>query len=1262
MISAQNIGSITFNLAALVISMTCVLYTLMMRTRIKLSNSLFMSLILIVIIDSLTGILCEVVVYSGLSYGAKLFCFHVFQYLYFFSHFAIAPILALYIIISCGVSFRFSKRARFLLAFPFAFMELMVAVNPFTNLVYSVDENIVFHRGTGVYIAYFISAFYVMFSIVAMVLYWNVFNRMKRFAIAYFFILVIAGTLIQMIVFSVRCELMCEAIGLLGLMIMFENDEDRIDISTWGYNRNAFLHDAGIYFKYNRRFYTICIRIQNGDVYRKIAGYEEYEKVLFMVVKFLSSISPRYEVYRVSNDCFFLICPDIDETEAGRVSKQVFNRFQREWLRKNSSFLLKACIIRAYSPEQFGNIGYLLLLSDSAFEKEPDRIYSQNDLDFILRRAKVEIAVKRGIEEGKFKVSYMPIYSKDGLIIYGAMAELEFTDDELGYIDKSEFLPIAEETGLIERLGWLNIEEVFYFLGGGITEEMGLEFIMINLSAVQIIRTDFVDNVKALIEKYGVNPRRVIFNLTESAVTSDENIMSNVIKELVDIGIRFGIENYGSGFFTNQSSASPLFEGVVMNAARMYTAFMNEQTRIILENHFKMVKDMGKDILISHVDDANLMEFASGMNVDYFQGMYFSQGSSRNDFIAILRATELAKMEERRAKAESEAKSNFLANMSHEIRTPINAVLGMNEVILRECKDEKIIEYAQNIESAGRTLLSLINDILDFSKIESGSMEIHEAEYELSSVLNDVFNMVNLKAQQKALKLQFDIDETIPDKLFGDEMRIRQVMVNILNNAVKYTQEGKITLSLNGIEQEKGILLVLKVKDTGIGIKPEEMDSLFDKFKRLDVDKNRTVEGSGLGLSITHSLIELMDGTIDVESEYGVGTTFIITLPQGIRSKSQIGDFKSRIAKTIKNSKEYHEKFVAPDAKILVVDDTPMNHVVIRELLKNTKIQIESARSGAECLEKQRLEKYDIIFMDYRMPQMDGIETLQAMKEDDDSKNKDTPVIILTANAISGARENFLSAGFEDYLSKPIESEKLEELIMKFLPKDKVTAGEDERKDSDSEDESTKSANPFDGVFKEIDYKEGLKNCGSLDSYLNILKVYYDSINFTRDNIYGAYKSGNIKDYTSYVHSLKSTSRTIGATKLSDMAKMLEDAGNSEDIKTISEYTPQLLNMYHIVAHELSELKEIVGSKEKNDSDKPAISASQLMDAYNTIVEVCEVLDYDTLIYVLDTVNKYSISGVDNDIIKKIGELSYKLDWDGIKQIVTDRLGNRENK
>ena len=673
-----------------------------------------------------------------------------------------------------------------------------------------------------------------------------------------------------------------------------------------------------------------------------------------------------------------------------------------------------------------------------------------------------------------------------------------------------------------------------------------------------------------------------------------------------------------------------------------------------------MTGQMGKGILLSHVDDPTLYEFAKDMKVDYYQGIYFSPLSSRNEFIAILKATELAKMEEQRARAANEAKSNFLANMSHEIRTPINAVLGMNEVILRECQDEKILEYARNIEGAGRTLLSLINDILDFSKIEAGSMEINEADYDLSSVLNDVFNMVNLKAQQKSLELKFNVDETIPDTLYGDETRIRQIMVNVLNNAIKYTREGSVEFNIKGIENDDGITLIIVVKDTGIGIKKEDIASLFDKFKRLDMEKNKTVEGSGLGLAITHSLLELMDGTIEVESEYGKGTTFIITVPQGVRSSSGIGDFKARIATAARKEYTYREKFTAPDACILVVDDTPMNHVVIRELLKKTKIGIDSAGSGAECIKMQHEKKYDIIFLDYRMPEMDGIETLKAIKADEGSANKDTPVIILTANAISGARESFLKAGFEDYLSKPIESEKLEDTIIRFLPEEKVVLNEDAAdKNDDNADELIKGEYGFLDNFEKINKDEGLKNCGNAESYLNILKVYYDSAAFTRENITTSFGSGNIKDYTSYVHSLKSTSRTIGATSLSELAKKLEDAGNNQDIKTIDELTPKLLEMHMEVEEELSKVFN-EGSKESDQAgEKPPISESQLIDAYRTILEVSQALDYDTLMFILDSVSEYSVTGIDNDIIKKIAQLSYKLDWDGIKTVVTERLNKQ---
>ncbi len=1259
MANMNGVGNITFNIAALIITITCVLYTLMIRTKFKVRNKLFISLIFIVMIDSITGIAGELLKAATMPENLRLFLFHITQYVYFITHFAMPAILAVYIIISCGIAFRFPQKVRIGIAIPFIVMELLVLLNPFTGVLYTIGDKLAFNRGPGVYIAYLFSAFYLLFSIVAMILYWNAFNRMKKFAIAYFFLLVIVGTIIQMLFFDIRCELMCEAIGLMGMMIMFENDEDRIDLSTMANNRNAFLQDVGIYYQYGRRFYTICIRIQNGDVYRKITGYEEYEKILQMAVKFLNSISSKYEVYRVSSDTFFLICPEVSENEAARISKIVFERFSREWINQGNGFLLKACIIRALSPEQFSSIDYLLLLSDSAIAKDTDRIYSKDDLNFILRRANVENAVKRGIENHNFRVSYYPIYTKNDYSICAAEAVLEFKDDVLGIIDKTEFLPIAEETGLIEKLGWFNIEEALYFLGGGITEEMGLEFISINLSSVQIIKSDFTEKVRSLLDKYGVIPNRVIFNISESAASSDQNVLENVIKELALDGIRFFTDEYGNSFFTMQSAASYVYEGIKMSASSIISAKQNEQHKIILDNRLKMMNQIGKKILIYDVNDQEVMRELTGISADYLQGLYFSQPATKNEFISILRATELARVEERRAKAANEAKSNFLANMSHEIRTPINAVLGMNEVILRECKDERILEYAQNIEGAGRSLLSLINDILDFSKIEAGSMEIVEAGYELSSVLNDVYNMVIIKAEQKALKLVFDIDEKLPDSLYGDEMRFRQILVNIINNAIKYTSKGTVTISMTGERNlDGGITLDIRVKDTGIGIKKEDIDTLFDKFKRLDMEKNKTIEGSGLGLAITSSLLELMGGSICAESVYGEGSTFIVSLPQGVRAEAAIGDFKARIANSVKERKAYREKFTAPEAKVLVVDDTPMNHVVIRELLKTTELKIESARSGAECLEKQHVTKYDIIFMDYRMPQMDGIETLEAMKKDEESPNRDTPVIVLTANAISGAKENFLKEGFDDYLSKPIESDKLEDALIRFLPKDKLILNRDAEQ-TDTENNSQEVV--FD--FEHIDKEEGLKNCGSIDSYISILKVYYDSVEFTKDNIVNAFEQRNIKDYTSYVHSLKSTSRTIGAMELSRLAKVLEDAGNANDLNMIEDLTPQLLNLYTIIAHELSEVSVITGEDiEKNVADKKVISEKQLIDAYNSILEICEMLDYDTLTFVLDSVNEYSIEGRDNDIMKSVSGMAYKLDWDGIKKLVTERLSEyKEN-
>ncbi len=399
---------------------------------------------------------------------------------------------------------------------------------------------------------------------------------------------------------------------------------------------------------------------------------------------------------------------------------------------------------------------------------------------------------------------------------------------------------------------------------------------------------------------------------------------------------------------------------------------------------------------------------------------------------------EWLRLEKMNAEKANKAKSDFLANMSHEIRTPINAVMGMNEMILRECKDENIIEYSQNIQSASSNLLSIINDILDFSKIEAGKMEIVEVSYYLSSLLNDVVNMIQIKANQKNLKFEIKINKSLPSILWGDEVRVRQVIINILNNAVKYTKEGSVFLDVDGEIEENMLYLKIAVKDTGIGIKEEDRGRLFGHFERLDIEKNRNVEGTGLGLAITYSLVQQMNGTLDVESEYGVGSTFTVRLPQKIEDGAEIGDFQEKYRSYMKSKKEYHESFQAPDAKVLIVDDNNMNLLVVKNFLKKTMVQVTTCQSGQSCLELMEQNKYHIVFLDHMMPGMDGIETLKQSKQMQVNASKDAIMVALTANAIVGVREMYLAEGFDDYLSKPVRGHELEEMMRKYLPEELV--------------------------------------------------------------------------------------------------------------------------------------------------------------------------------------------------------------------------------
>ena len=396
---------------------------------------------------------------------------------------------------------------------------------------------------------------------------------------------------------------------------------------------------------------------------------------------------------------------------------------------------------------------------------------------------------------------------------------------------------------------------------------------------------------------------------------------------------------------------------------------------------------------------------------------------------------EKAKDEAERA---NRAKSQFLAKMSHEIRTPINSVIGMNEMILRESAEEETKKYARDVKDSSMMLLNIVNDILDSSKIESGMMELVPVNYEMGGLLNDIYTMISLKARERGLGLEFDIDPMIPCEYIGDDKRIRQILLNLLTNAVKYTERGTVTLRMSCTTSgEEGVLQCM-VQDTGIGIKPEDIKEIQQMYRRVDTERNRMVEGTGLGINIVQQFLALMGSELHIQSEYGKGSTFSFELRQQVVNTEPLGNFRERIQK---HEEVYRSSYMAPEAKVLVVDDYKMNLKVFRGLLKQTKIQVSEAGSGEECLSLLEKNSYHLIFLDHMMPGMDGIETLHVMRER--KLCGDTPVIMLTANSLKGDEEKYIREGFDDFLSKPIMPEKLDEMILKHLPPELVLMSEE---------------------------------------------------------------------------------------------------------------------------------------------------------------------------------------------------------------------------
>ncbi|MBQ7724271.1 MAG: response regulator [Lachnospiraceae bacterium] len=615
---------------------------------------------------------------------------------------------------------------------------------------------------------------------------------------------------------------------------------------------------------------------------------------------------------------------------------------------------------------------------------------------------------------------------------------------------------------------------------------------------------------------------------------------------------------------------------------------------------------------------------------------------------------ELA-LEKAIAEESSKAKSSFLANMSHEIRTPINAILGMNEMVLRESTDENVISYSQNIKNAGKTLLGLVSNILDFSKIETGRMEIEAVDYDLSSVINDLVNTVQVRADEKKLKLELDIDPKIPKGLHGDEIRIKQIITNLLTNAVKYTEEGSVTLRF-GFERpdplKDQIDLKVAVEDTGIGIKKEDISRLFEKFDRIEEKRNRNIEGTGLGMNITKMLLELMNSELQVESTYGEGSKFSFVLRQDVTGWDELGDYETAY-RNATIQKKSRGKLVSPESDVLVIDDNSMNLVVFKNLLKQTKINIDTADSGDEGLVLAGKKKYDIIFFDHMMPDKDGIETLVEMRSSPDNPNIGTTAVCLTANAISGARDFYLNAGFDDYMSKPVDPEKLEKMLIRYLPEEKIHIQEDGA-DEGSEGEAAGELDPileplinFDG----IDVNVGIMNSGSADDYLPLLRIFYETMDEKAEEIQNYLDDNDIKDYTIKVHALKSSARLIGAVEFGEKAQILENAGKKEDLDYIGKNHKPFMEEFAGFKIPLSQIFDKLA--EEQDANKPEADEGLMSEVFNEIKAAAEDMDCDLLQGIFTEMEEYKIPDDKAELFKKLSSASQRFDYDAIIELLS---------
>lgn len=566
------------------------------------------------------------------------------------------------------------------------------------------------------------------------------------------------------------------------------------------------------------------------------------------------------------------------------------------------------------------------------------------------------------------------------------------------------------------------------------------------------------------------------------------------------------------------------------------------------------------------------------------------------------------------------AKTNFVSNMSHEIRTPMNSIVGITEILLRSRHSPKEQEYLLNIQSSGRVLLTIINDVLDCSKMEAGKMQLFDEPYDTCSLFHDLRISMENRIGHSGLELIYDIDQDIPCKLKGDMGRIRQVIINLVNNAIKYTEKGSVRFSVHVRQKNTDkVMLYYEVADTGIGIRKEDQKILFDAFQRVEMDRNRYVEGTGLGLTISQNLVNMMGGVIEVESEYGKGSRFFFTIEQTIIDPTPVSAVNYNGQKDNVTEKEAECLFIAPEAHILLVDDNELNLVVAKELLKPLRMQIDTAENGLQAVKMVRGSQYDLVLMDHMMPVMDGIEAAKAIRALPEDKYQKLPIIALTANAMVDARKEFLNAGMNGFVAKPIDFARICNQLKLWLPKDLVRdVPKEEAKKLLADDLSDREIQPEDPQMG-FSFEEGVKHCGSKAALMKTIRIFYRTIDSKANKIEQCLKEGLISDYVVEVHALKSSALLIGAVPLSEAAKELEGYGKQGKTELLEEKTPDLLAMYR-------DFKDILKPyADKEEAARQEASNGEWCQALQQIHQCIEQFDLDGVDRIMEKLEEYQI-------------------------------------